>query len=75
VDETGWRIGGKTAWLWDFVTEELTLYAIEFSRGHEVPQTEDPGRGFRRGAGQRLLPGLRSTIRCRIESRRILFIY
>lgn len=33
-DETGWRVAGRSAWLWAFVTATVTVYAI------------DPGRGF-----------------------------
>jgi len=36
ADETGWRIGTASAWLWDFVTPQTTLYVIRRSRGHEV---------------------------------------
>jgi len=36
VDETGWRIGVLSAWLWVFTNQEFTLYTIETSRGHEV---------------------------------------
>jgi transposase len=36
IDETGWRIGGKAAWLWVFADEQVTLYRIRPSRGHEV---------------------------------------
>jgi len=36
VDETGWRIGTRSAWLWVFATKALTLYTIRPSRGHEV---------------------------------------
>jgi len=36
VDETGWKIGGKSAWLWVFTNEGVTLYWIDPSRGHEV---------------------------------------
>jgi transposase len=32
ADETGWRIGGRSAWLWAFVTATMTVYAIEESR-------------------------------------------
>ena len=35
-DETGWRIGGRNAWLWDFVTPDATVYRIEHSRGADV---------------------------------------
>ena len=36
VDETGWKIGGRSAWLWVFADEHATLYRIRPSRGHEV---------------------------------------
>ncbi len=36
VDETGWKIGGRSAWLWVFANEHATLYRIRQSRGHEV---------------------------------------
>lgn len=36
ADETGWRIGALSAWLWTFTNAELTVYAIDESRGHEV---------------------------------------
>lgn len=35
-DETGWRIGGRRAWLWAFVTADTTLYTIAPSRGGDV---------------------------------------
>jgi predicted nucleic acid-binding Zn-ribbon protein len=35
-DETGWRIGALSAWLWVFTNQKLTVYTIETSRGHEV---------------------------------------
>ncbi len=35
-DETGWRIGTLSAWLWVFTNQEITVYAIRKSRGHEV---------------------------------------
>ncbi len=35
-DETGWRIGTLSAWLWVFTSQKLTVYTIETSRGHEV---------------------------------------
>src|SRR5215217_2594229 len=35
-DETGWRIGVLSAWLWVFTNQEITLYTIATSRGHEV---------------------------------------
>jgi transposase len=36
VDETGWKIGGRSAWLWVFADEHATLYRIRRSRAHEV---------------------------------------
>lgn len=35
-DETGWRIDAASAWLWDFVSRWVTIYAIERSRGQDV---------------------------------------
>lgn len=36
VDETGWKIGGRSAWLWVFADEHATLYRIRNGRGHDV---------------------------------------
>ena len=36
VDETGGKIGGRSAWLWVFADAHATLYRIRKSRGHEV---------------------------------------
>jgi transposase/uncharacterized coiled-coil protein SlyX len=36
ADETGWRIGTLSAWLWVFTNRETTVYAIRRSRGHVV---------------------------------------
>jgi transposase len=36
ADETGWRIGVLSAWLWTFTNRQLTVYVIDESRGHEV---------------------------------------
>jgi transposase len=33
ADESGWRVDGKTHWLWCFTTENLTFYMIDRSRG------------------------------------------
>ena len=33
ADETGWRVNGKTYWLWCFTSKELTCYFINKSRG------------------------------------------
>ena len=35
-DETGWRVNGKTHWLWCFTTPLATLFAIERSRAGPV---------------------------------------
>lgn len=32
-DETGWRVNGKTHWLWSFSTTSLTYFMIDRSRG------------------------------------------
>jgi len=36
ADETGWRIGVLSAWLWVFTSERITVYTIQQSRAHEV---------------------------------------
>jgi transposase len=36
-DETGWKVGGRLWWLWDFVTPDATAYLIRDSRGFDVP--------------------------------------
>jgi len=33
ADETGWRINGKTHWLWCFCSADATFYMIDRSRG------------------------------------------
>lgn len=35
ADETGWWLGGRSAWLWDFTTPNLTLFTID-NRSQEV---------------------------------------
>ena len=35
-DETGWRIDAASAWLWVFVSEWITVYTIDRSRGRDV---------------------------------------
>ncbi len=37
-DETGWRVGGRSQWLWAFVGRDVTVYRIQ------------PGRGFGQAA-------------------------
>ena len=36
ADETGWRVNGKTHWLWCFTTPTLTYYLIDRCRGSPV---------------------------------------
>jgi transposase len=33
-DETGWKVGGHSAWLWAFTNKTDTVYAIERGRGY-----------------------------------------
>jgi transposase len=33
ADETGWRVGGKTHWLWCFASNDLSYFLIDQSRG------------------------------------------
>jgi len=35
-DETGWRVDGRTSWLWCFTSRRATLFTIERSRGSPV---------------------------------------
>ncbi len=34
-DETGWRVGGRKAWLWGYVGDGVTVYQIAEGRGYE----------------------------------------
>jgi len=36
VDETGWRLDGKSCWLWTFTNDSFTIYEVNSSRGHQV---------------------------------------
>lgn len=36
ADETGWRVNGKTHWLWCFASKILCFYVIDRSRGSPV---------------------------------------
>lgn len=38
-DESGWRVSGKTHWLWCFCTDDLTYYMIDRSRGSPALKT------------------------------------
>jgi transposase len=55
VDETGWRIGTRSAWLWVFATKVSTVYAIRPSRGHQVVE-EILGTSFGGALGSDGLP-------------------
>lgn len=37
-DETGWRIGGKSAWMHGFVTPWATVYHVDRKRGREAAE-------------------------------------
>ena len=47
ADETGWRIGRVNAWLWVFSSPSVTVYAIRYSRGSDVPQGDTGTHGCR----------------------------
>jgi len=36
ADETGWRIGTLSAWLWVFANQEVTVYAVRDNRSSDV---------------------------------------
>lgn len=38
ADETGWRVNGKTHWLWSFSTSTLSYFMIDRSRGSPALQ-------------------------------------
>ncbi len=38
IDETGIKRDGEQAWIWTFITENHTLYAVRESRGSDVPE-------------------------------------
>jgi len=38
ADETGWRVGGSSWWLWCFTTKTLAYYVIDRCRGSPVVQ-------------------------------------
>lgn len=38
ADETGWRVDGKTHWLWCFANDDVTFYIIDRSRGSPALQ-------------------------------------
>jgi transposase len=37
ADETGWRIGILSDWLWAFSSQQITVYQVGGGRGHDVP--------------------------------------
>lgn len=38
-DETGWRVGGRNAWMWTFATSTITVYTIADNRSFSVVKT------------------------------------
>jgi len=36
ADETGWRVGALSSWLWTFTSQKITVYHVEKGRGHET---------------------------------------
>ena len=44
-DETGWRVGGRRAWLWAFAGQQVTVYRIAAHRGYD-DATAVLGEGF-----------------------------
>lgn len=46
VDETGWRVGSKSSWLWVFCNTSATVYAIRSDRSHKVI-LEQLGSGYK----------------------------
>lgn len=38
-DETGWRVGGVSCWLWVFVAEEIVVYGVLSGRGFDDATT------------------------------------
>jgi transposase len=46
ADETGWRIGTLSAWLWVFTNQEISVYAIRDNRSSDVV-VEILGREFK----------------------------
>jgi len=36
MDETGWKVRSKKAWLWTAVTSSVVVFAVRFSRGSKV---------------------------------------
>ena len=59
ADETGWRVEGRTWWLWCFATTDATFYLIDESRGHPALDQFFVD-GVRRGAGD-VTSGRRTT--------------
>jgi len=37
-DDTGWRVNGKNAYLWDFINSIASLYIIARTRGGKIPK-------------------------------------
>jgi hypothetical protein len=45
LDETGWRVGGRRAWLWAFAGDGMTIYRIAAGRGFD-DATAVPGADY-----------------------------
>ncbi len=51
LDETGWREGGKRAWLWVAATTWVTVFLVRLSRGGQVG-SQEIGEALKRQAQQ-----------------------
>lgn len=38
ADETGWKVAGRSAWLWVFTNAEVSVYVIDPTRAHGVAE-------------------------------------
>lgn len=66
ADETGWRVGGHSAWLHAFVTDDVTAYLIDARRGFEASSRVIPwdyGKRSAHRAGMLLHDGYASYLR------------
>ena len=62
-DETGWRVNGKTHWLWCFTTTDLTYFMIDRSRGSPRPAPGAASSWGRRQTFSPASPGRPATAR------------
>jgi len=70
ADETGWKVGGKKAWLWVICSEELSYYKISSSRNAKLVD-EFLGSDFK---GRLMRDGWRSYDK-RIECQMLRCLY